>query len=1051
MEGVSIRILEKEANRRGDLFGRLMADLFVALGYEYPRLNSPKPGRELDLEATHRLEPRRAIAECKATAQTIGGDDLNKFAGAIGVEHEDKRPVTGYFISLAGFKETALEQERQRQPRIVMLDGPQIVNELIKGRILIAKDRATELAGRCCSALAHLTLDPRAELLAHERGWIWAIYYSSGKARTHYTLIHSDGTLLARSIVDEVVASDRDCDGELEKLVCLNPSPAAGSDADPGVRVALEAYRQYLANECGYIELDGLPADGDVGSRRLRLENLFVAPHLDVPQLEDPDRPLTVKRQPVGEALARHPRLALLAAPGAGKSTLVKRLVVAYADPARRVQIADALPEQDWLPLFFRCRELRGLARGSFHDLLEALSHRELVRQHAAAFRAHVDRALLEGRVLLVVDGLDEISDAGDRAAFACTVRTALQAYPNIAAVVTSREASFRHVASHLAPVCTQVKVSAFDADDIRRLSVAWHREVLGDTEKVQADAKQLAATITKNDRIRSLAVNPLMLTTLLLVKRRLGSLPERRAVLYGKAIEVLLTTWNVEGYDPIPEEEAMPQLCYVASAMMLEGMQKVSRPRLATLLREARAALPTELGYVKETEDQFIKRIEERSSLVTMTGWDVEDGRLVEFFEFRHLTFQEFLTARAMVEGWHPNRQNSDTLVSVLEPHFNKDQWREVIPLSAVLSGRRAEELIQRLTHVVSRLLTDGATETNRTTLVAALGQSLADEAPCRPDIARAAIGALVSVGLRHSDRFLPMLVRSRHGAELVQEAERAFLDGRGHFFIVASTLEAVLRAQATGGTGGSGLNRPMQRFVEMLSLPEPISRCMGAMGCSALIPARLPTIFHEYATWFGGIHYSSMQSVGDAISALLFADTPAEQHSAGWALYKLGQARAWVPPSEPDVLGRLFGLYWQHRSSELRALFLLALIVQGLAPRDQGRCASVDGEAFEAVFQRFDEGLASNVLFVRYDTRLSTFERMAFLIVAWYRRSRSDADLVDKARRLLPRLNWTIDSNIRRVLSELLKQLGQEPGEREGCRGIDEQSMFWDPNSLD
>ena len=51
-----IRILESDTNKKGDLFGRLMADLFVALGYEQPRLNVHKSGRELDLMADHRLE-----------------------------------------------------------------------------------------------------------------------------------------------------------------------------------------------------------------------------------------------------------------------------------------------------------------------------------------------------------------------------------------------------------------------------------------------------------------------------------------------------------------------------------------------------------------------------------------------------------------------------------------------------------------------------------------------------------------------------------------------------------------------------------------------------------------------------------------------------------------------------------------------------------------------------------------------------------------------------------------------------------------------------------
>src|SRR5262249_51689731 len=157
------------------------------------------------------------------------------------------------------------------------------------------------------------------------------------------------------------------------------------SDTDPLVHHALAAYRQYLASECGDIQLDGLPADSDVGSRRLRLEHLFVPLHLDMST--STGFAGQTERHPVGILLGKNPRLALLAAPGAGKSTLVKRLAVAYAVPVRRDHIADDLPARDWIPLFFRCRELRGLARGSFADLLQALSAREPVRQYATTFR----------------------------------------------------------------------------------------------------------------------------------------------------------------------------------------------------------------------------------------------------------------------------------------------------------------------------------------------------------------------------------------------------------------------------------------------------------------------------------------------------------------------------------------------------------------------------------------------------------------------------------------------------------------------------------------
>jgi len=768
-DATSIRILEHDNNRRGDLFARLMADLFVALGYEQPRLNIHKSGRELDLSADHRLESRRTVAECKATTEPIGGDAVNKFVGALDAERSRKKhPAIGYFISLAGFKETAIEQELQgRRTKIILLTGTQVVSELVKGRILVAKEHATELAGRCSAAVDGLSLDPEAELLAHKRGWIWAVYYTQGKTRTHFALIHSDGTPLARALADDVIAADRKCGGTLHTLSCLNPAPPPDTDSDLGVAEALAAYRQYLATECGFIQLDGLPADSDVGSRRLRLENLFVPLHLDITGEEK-------ERQPIGPVLADHQRLALLAAPGGGKSTLIKRLAIAYVDSARRSHVADDLPQVNWLPLFFRCRELRGLARGSFAELLEALSQREPVRQYARIFRAYIDRALLAGRILLLVDGLDEISDPGDRAAFVCTLRTALQAYPNVAMVVTSREAGFRHVAAHLAPICTHATLSPFDEDDIRRLSVAWHQEVVGDTQKVRADAEELAANIVNNNRIHLLATNPLLLTTLLLVKRWVGTLPTRRAILYGKAVEVLLMTWNTEGHEPIPDEEALPQLCYVASAMMLDGNQKISRPRLAALLQQARDALPTELGYVKGTVDQFIHRVEDRSSLLMMAGHDVENGQLVEFFEFRHLTFQEFLTARAMVEGWHPNRKDNDTLVSVLKPHFEEEGWREVIPLAAVLGGKGTEAVIQVLTESLKR---EDPETSYLLPLYSALGNCLADEAAARPETVRAAIKELVKFGFSlEISTFARSLARGRYGEDFREEARAAF-----------------------------------------------------------------------------------------------------------------------------------------------------------------------------------------------------------------------------------------------------------------------------------
>jgi hypothetical protein len=1011
----SIRILENDNYRIGDLFTRLMADLFIALGYERPRVNIHKAGRELDLFAVHRLEARTAIGECKATAYPIGGADINKFVGALDAERKGIAPVTGYFVSLAGFRETAIAQEnRGRRTRVILLTGAQVVDELINGRIVIPMERATELAGRCCSAAAGLILDSRTELLAHERGWIWAIYYTSGKMRTHFALIHSDGTPLAPSLTEEIRAADAQCDGDLHRLICVNPNPPNVAYDQMAYAQATAAYAQYIESECGYIQLDGLPADADVGSQKLRLENLFVPLHLDVKLWSDSRE---LKRKSVGAVLEEHPRLALLAAPGGGKSTLIKRLAVAYAHPSRSGRIADSLPARDWLPLFFRCRELRGLARGSFSEMLNVLSQREPIRQHAAAFRSQVDRALIDGNVLLLVDGLDEISDLGDRASFVCMLRAALQAYPDTAIVITSREAGFRHVAAHLASVCTHAKLSPFNGDDIRHLSVAWHRQIVSDTEKVRIDAEELAAAIAKNDRIRSLAVNPLLLTTLLLVKRWVGSLPTRRAVLYGKAVELLLMTWNTEGHEPIPEEEALPQLCYVAAAMMLGGVQKLSRPKLAAVLEAARSALPTELGYVRGTVDEFIHRVEDRSSLLTMTGYDVEDGQLIEFFEFRHLTFQEFLTARAMVKGWHPGRKDEDTLVSVLEPHFEKEEWHEVIPLSAVLGGKETEALIQRLTRNIA---TSGGSEAE----ILNLASCLADEAAARPETIRAAVRSLVRRGSYLSrSPVVESLVRGRYGDDFRDEARKAFMSGAD----LENTGDALLAAvwwQTLRNGGKNAYLLAVSQFRDMLTEPNELSRCEGASGI-----ARVCELFLGRTFLKSGPLREIVRGSAPAIVAML-EGTALEAYSAALALITIGASRVFLPLPDSPIIRNLVKLWHGSSHEAVRLMAARALSALPLLPRDSHHVPIAVAD-FESILPCYP--LADPI------------EQATILIAAWYLRALDDAALAALV------LSWLGDmrrpSTSVPTLKDLLKKLSglkvrevvrpEDPPRRSGKRG--------------
>ena len=924
-----IRILESDKNRRGDLFGRLMKDLFHALGYDKVRLNIHKSGREIDLEAEHRTELRCVTAECKATEERIGGDEVNKFAGALDVEKRKKpdNELVGYYISLAGFTETAVEQEREAGgKRLVLLTGQRIIEELIQGHIVVQLAKAMERAGRCAAAQSpDLVPENECELLAHDLGWILTVYFTQYGQRTHFALIHADGVPLAAPIANSIVNAEKAVGGSLHKLKYLPPPPSTPSIPENDLQEAQDKYYEYLASECGEVPLEGLPADQDVGTRHLSLESIFVPLHLepadqtgDKPARESPTKMSTKKlketdRISTGQVLSKCARLAVLAAPGGGKTMLLKRLATAYAFPARRKLIKDCLPDRTWLPVYMRCRQLGEMALKPIGEILRAMPQRaEMDIRLATAFAALVERALQSGELLLLVDGLDEIADESTRMAFIMQLRTFLAVYPAIGVVVTSREAGFRVVGGALSSECEHYKISDFENDDITRLTIEWHKVVVGNKPDVIAEAGKLAKVICKSDRVRRLAVNPLLLTTLLLVKRWVGQLPTRRSVLYGKAIDVLLMTWNVEGYQPIELDEAIPQLAFIAFVMMKKGVQRISSRTLEGLLLQARKQMPEVLGYARFSVAEFVQRIELRSSLLIQSGFALQKGTLYPTYEYRHLTFQEYLAAKAVVEGYYPGRKESDTIFAVLKPHLNKREWREVVRLAAVLAGRKAEPLVRYLVKLCKQGRLANAKLERLSYLrkswdqLSLLSDCIVDEVQLAPALLEEALEIIARTS-RGPSFEIAAIAEGKYGKLLRSVVEKAFISSETDLPGLGSALaEACLSQDFSLDNDNKLSDKAKASIREMLRAQNPLTKSTGALVLmEKAFEAAQPSFRNTPPErWLG--------DEAASIIKMLPAKEPYVAFSACWALAWLGRA-GFLSPENTEAAICLLVVLWR------------------------------------------------------------------------------------------------------------------------------------------
>ncbi|MFF5250133.1 NACHT domain-containing protein [Streptosporangium sp. NPDC000095] len=740
---VELILLASEPNARGDLLTRLAGDLFHSLGYENCQFNVAKTGREIDVVATHRYENSRLVAECKATAEKIGGADINKFAGVLDAERRRcEETIAGYFVSLNGFKDSAVVQEQEIKPsRLILIDGAKVANEITRAGIVVPVNRAVQCAARIAQRQGLIgNVGSDALLVGYKSGWVWALFLEHQHVRTHVCILHADGAPLAQELCLTIQTKAEQHHQDLATLPTLNDMDA---EKYPNAEVVQRRYFQHLLAEYGEITLEGMPADHEVGSQQFKLEDLYVGLQLIDTQEEGLERRNHPLERSIGHVLSSHRCIAILGPPGAGKTTTLKRLAIAYADPRRKENIDDGLPNEKWFPLVLRCRQLSDRAGLPIMDLIGDLAGRAEMPELRQAFQNLIRVTLRRGNLLLLVDGLDEIPDPSKRQTFVAQLRTFLATYPQARLVLTSRETGYRYVATSVMSVCRPFKVAPLSKYAIEKLTIHWHRHVIGDSPVVERAAIELSRSIIASDRVFRLATNPLLLTTLLLVRRWVGQLPRRRSVLYSKAIEVLLMTWNVEGHAPIEQDEAVPQLAYAAYRMMASGKSNVSSRQLAEYFADARRDLPEMLSYTALSVSDFLRRVEERSSLLTLSGYAIEDGELREMYEFKHLTFQEYLAATAIANGYLPPNLAEASILEVLEDRFYSDDWREVVALTAVLARRGGSAIVQNLVKLIENLEEDVSNSKDRSRQVPyeSLVACLEDEVAIAPPLVREAL----------------------------------------------------------------------------------------------------------------------------------------------------------------------------------------------------------------------------------------------------------------------------------------------------------------------
>lgn len=458
----------------------------------------------------------------------------------------------------------------------------------------------------------------------------------------------------------------------------------------------------------GYVRFLGLSTFQE--NPDLSLGDLYV-PHYVSEQLVSPDSDPSswITQDPI-EFISRNRKIVVLGDPGSGKSTLLNWLSWYMASGFERRMPA---PLDTLLPIPIVLRDLPKGPLGSVERLLELFLEMP-VAESLVQYRAELFSLLHEGRLMLLIDGLDEVPPevgaavhravAEDSWSNFSVITSRIIGYSEYQKFQLSRSDSQSQISDTsgrgISLALSVCYVAPFNDEQISGFAKNWYREQDARRSGVDRASDEFVAAIKSDPASLRLARTPNLLTIMALIYRKLVKLPNGRALLYDEISRAYLESidtarklkdefpWNVKRRWLSRIGFEMQLARTVAGESSHEGGRELVADRADVLSWLDDAISKSDIDQSPGYASRYLDWITRRSGLLLPRG----EGK----YAFLHLSFQEYFAARyikGQVEhpSW-PRGEGIDSRITrgKLKKWFNTNSWSQVfVFLFELFSGK--------------------------------------------------------------------------------------------------------------------------------------------------------------------------------------------------------------------------------------------------------------------------------------------------------------------------------------------------------------------------
>lgn len=238
------------------------------------------------------------------------------------------------------------------------------------------------------------------------------------------------------------------------------------------------------------------------------------------------------EKLPIIDAVKKYKRLMVLGKAGSGKTTFLQHLAI---------QCNEGKFQGDLVPIFISLKDFARYTKTEWDFKLLNYISREF--EFCGIDKKEINEILKNGRALILMDGLNEVSDE-DQILIGELIQELTQDYFENQVIITCRKDACKYMFSRF----TDVELSDFNQNQINSFAEKWF-VALGknNQEACLALAREFTEKLNypNNQHIRELAVIPLFLHIICLVFQENSEFPSMGTKLYEDGLDMMLRKWD--------------------------------------------------------------------------------------------------------------------------------------------------------------------------------------------------------------------------------------------------------------------------------------------------------------------------------------------------------------------------------------------------------------------------------------------------------------------------------------------------------------------------